>query len=338
MIFAPKALGNKKLSDDVLSRDRKSCIRIGPCGCGGKAVYLNSFYISRRYYLAYGDIERIYKRIAMSKGGFTGKGLFGTMAYLVAEYGGGKEKQCNFKNEADIDAMLSWIEREHPEIPVHSRAAEIKLEEAENAERSRYVKELSPKAEKSIKRLEEAKEYLERKREISDTLSDTAKQKRIADGIKPFVRIMAMIFAVLSITAVMIGIGAILAKLDFGMYLAIVGGVLFMFVLTSGLLPSRWNNPKSALADWKGAVNASGRYIGDFRDFPVPPQYAHPVVLQRMLSVIREGRAESVGEALDKVKEDLKALNSSVTVSQKEHDEVAAVKPMFLVCDYKDEI
>ena len=45
-----------------------------------------------------------------------------------------------------------------------------------------------------------------------------------------------------------------------------------------------------------------------------------------------------ISGALALMKEDLKALNSSVTVSQKEHDEVVRIKPLFLVCDYQDEI
>jgi hypothetical protein len=35
------------------------------------------------------------------------------------------------------------------------------------------------------------------------------------------------------------------------------------------------------------------------------------------------------------MKEDLKKLNASVTVSQKEYDEVVVVKPMFLVENYQ---
>ena len=35
------------------------------------------------------------------------------------------------------------------------------------------------------------------------------------------------------------------------------------------------------------------------------------------------------------MKDDLRKLNSDVTVSQKEYDEVVTVKPMFLVMDYK---
>ena len=46
----------------------------------------------------------------MSKGGFTGKGVFGTLSYLVVVYEDGKEKQCNFKHEEDVDRFVAYIE------------------------------------------------------------------------------------------------------------------------------------------------------------------------------------------------------------------------------------
>ena len=70
-------------------------------------------------------------------------------------------------------------------------------------------------------------------------------------------------------------------------------------------------------------------------DFPLPARYAHPIVLDRMIRVLREGRAQSVKESLALVKEDLKKLDSSVQVEQEEYDEVVTVKPMFLCQDYK---
>ena len=73
MIFKPTALGNHKLDDEILAEDKKKCLKVGPCGLGKKAMYLNSFYFSRRYYVPYIDIQRCFKRVAMSKGGFTGK-------------------------------------------------------------------------------------------------------------------------------------------------------------------------------------------------------------------------------------------------------------------------
>ena len=54
-----------------------------------------------------------------------------------------------------------------------------------------------------------------------------------------------------------------------------------------------------------------------------------------MIRIIREGRATSINEALEEEKKDLKALNSSVRVSQEEYDEVTTIKPMFLISDYK---
>ena len=34
-------------------------------------------------------VTRVYKRVAMSKGGFSGKGIFATLSYLVVEFDGG---------------------------------------------------------------------------------------------------------------------------------------------------------------------------------------------------------------------------------------------------------
>ena len=76
-------------------------------------------------------------------------------------------------------------------------------------------------------------------------------------------------------------------------------------------------------------------YLSFYRDFPVPARYAHPIVLKRMQRVIEEGRAVKPAEALEVVKQDLKALNSDVEVDQEEYDEVVTVKPMFLNENYR---
>ena len=80
MLFHPAQLGLAHLDKATLEADKKACKKIGPCGVGKKALYLNSFYIDRRYYLPYGSISRVFKRVAMSSGGFTGKGMFASMA------------------------------------------------------------------------------------------------------------------------------------------------------------------------------------------------------------------------------------------------------------------
>ena len=57
MLFHPAQLGLAHLDKATLEADKKACKKIGPCGVGKKALYLNSFYIDRRYYLPYGSIS-----------------------------------------------------------------------------------------------------------------------------------------------------------------------------------------------------------------------------------------------------------------------------------------
>ena len=55
----------------------------------------------------------------------------------------------------------------------------------------------------------------------------------------------------------------------------------------------------------------------------------------RMIRILREGRAQSIAEAMDVLKSDLKALTADVQVEQEEYDEVVVIKPLFLVSNYQ---
>lgn len=146
----PQRLGNVSIPDEELIKDKEECKKIGPCGIGKKAVYLSSFYIDRRYYIPISSVKRIFKRIAMSKGGFTGKGVFGTLSYLVVVYEDGKEKQCNFKHEEDVDRFVAYIEEKYPDIPVHSLEAERKLAEKERWLTEKQRKKIYRKKQKNV--------------------------------------------------------------------------------------------------------------------------------------------------------------------------------------------
>ena len=69
--------------------------------------------------------------------------------------------------------------------------------------------------------------------------------------------------------------------------------------------------------------------------FPVPSQYAHPVVLKQMMDAVEEGRAVTVPEALEAVKNRLREVNADVQVEQEEYDEIVQIKAMFLNHDYQ---
>ena len=338
MLFPPVALGKKTLSPEALAEDKKNCLKCGPCGVGKQALYLGGRFLDRRFYLPWKEVKRVFKRVAMSRGGFSGKGVFGSLPFLVVQFGSGQEKECPFKMEADVDRLLAAIEEQHPDIPTHSVKAANRLAQAEAAEEARYLKELSDDADAAVDALRADQDFLALHPSLSNALSASARQKRITDSLKPSYIVIGAIVGVLGLLAVVWGLYGLLTHSKYSMYFIIGGAALFFMTLSSNTFPNKWNSRKRAQKDWDDTVEKMRNYLKGRPGFSVPAQYAHPVVLERMIRVLRQGRAKNTAEALAVMKEDLKALNASVTVSQKEHDEVVEIKPLFLVCDYQDEI
>ena len=331
----PQRLGNVSIPDEELVKDKKECKKIGPCGIGKKAVYLSSFYIDRRYYIPISSVKRIFKRIAMSKGGFTGKGVFGTLSYLVVVYEDGKEKQCNFKHEEDVDRFLAYIE-EYPDIPVHSLEAERKLAEKERwlAEKQRE-RNVSEETKRCLVKLEQAEQYLKKQSDIYMDLSQSAKKKRTYDRSNPAYKWVALAIVLMGGAAFVYGIYALTTHAGFGMYFLLFGLAAIFLFAGANVLPTSKNNKNYIEKRLTESIRQMEEYIREYPDFPVPAHYAHPIVLKRMQEIMKEGRARNIPEALQVLKKDLKALNSSVVVEKEEYDEVVAIKPMFLVMDYK---
>ena len=326
-------LGERVLDSRELETDKAECKKVGSCGVGKKALYLGSRYLSRRYYIPWIEVERVFKRVAMSPGGFSGRGAFGSMAYLVVQYGKGREKQCRFRTEPEVDTLLALVEQEHPTIPTHSAQAARKLAQAEAEERARFLDTLTPEGDAALEELRAAKEKLDQKPELSRMLTAAAKQKRIVDQMKPSLLALGTLMTAGGLAAAVFGVFRVMSGSSIGWYLLLAGGALFFFAQSANIAPGRWTSKKRAQQDWDETVASVAEYIGE--DFPVPARYAHSTVLERMIRIVREGRAAGSAEALEVVKADLRALNSSVTVSQKEHDEVVEVKPLFLVSDYR---
>ena len=166
MLWKPRCLGKESLEKEELAQDKKHCRKFGPCGVGEKAIYLNSFYFERRYYIPLTSVKRVFKRVAMSKGGFTGKGLFATIPYLVVEYDNGEEKQCNFKFEENVDSLLAYLKQTHPEIRLHSAEAEKRLKEKERLAAKKKAKVLTKEAQENIAVLENCMQYLNKNEEL----------------------------------------------------------------------------------------------------------------------------------------------------------------------------
>ena len=338
MIFRPAQLGMAKLDRLELEQDKKACRKIGPCGVGKKALYLNSFYIDRRYYLPYGSISRVFKRVAMSSGGFTGKGMFASMAYLVVEYDGGKQKQCNFKDERDVDALLDVLAKEQPQIKRLSAAGEQTVQKKEAEKAARKLPELTKDAEHSLTVLRRAKEYLEARPEISDELSAAERRKRAQLQSKPVYRYVALAIFVFGIVSAAYGLYAVTNHVgNYGIYFALFGFAAIFLFSSYNMLPTARNNNNAIMKRADKAEAAMAEYVKHYPNgaFPVPSCYAHPIVLKQMTDAIEEGRAVTVPEALDAVEARLKSLNADVQVEQEEYDEVVVIKAMFLNHDYQ---
>ena len=338
MIFKPAQLGMAKLDKQELEEDKKSCRKIGPCGVGKKALYLNSFYIDRRYYLPYGSISRVFKRVAMSSGGFTGKGMFASMAYLVVEYDGGKQKQCNFKDERDVDKLLEVLAKEQPQIPLLSEAGEQALQKKEAEKAARKLPELTDEAKHSVTVLRKAKEYLEEKPELAEELSAAERRKRAQLQSKPVYRYVALAIFVFGIVSAAYGLYAVTNHVgNYGIYFALFGFAAIFLFSSYNMLPTARNNNNAIMKRADKAEAAMAEYVKHYPNgaFPVPSCYAHPIVLKQMTDAIEEGRAVTVPEALDAVEKRLQALNADVQVEQEEYDEVVVIKAMFLNHDYQ---
>ena len=338
MIFKPAQLGMAKLDPQELEADKKACRKIGPCGVGKKALYLNSFYIDRRYYLPYGSITRVFKRVAMSSGGFSGKGVFASMAYLVVEYDGGKQKQCNFKDERDVDALLEVLAKEQPQLHLLSAAGEQALEKKAAEKAARKLPELSEDAQHSLTVLRRAKEYLDAKPELSAELSAAQRRKRAQLQSKPVYRYVALAIFVLGVAAAAYGLYSVFSHTgSYGVYFALFGFAAIFLFSSYNMLPTAHNNNNAIMKRAEKAEAAMAEYVKHYPHgaFPVKSWYAHPIVLKQMTDAIEEGRAVTVPEALDAVEARLKSLNADVQVEQEEYDEVVVIKAMFLNHDYQ---
>ena len=321
MLFHPAQLGLAHLDKATLEADKKACKKIGPCGVGKKALYLNSFYIDRRYYLPYGSISRVFKRVAMSQGGFSGKGMFASMAYLVVEYDGGKQKQCNFKDERDVDALLEVLAKEQPNIPRLSAAGEAEIARQKAEKAARRLPQLSKEAEQSVGQLKRASDYLAKKPELAKELSAAERRKRAQLQSKPVYKYVALIISLFGVVSAAYGIQSIINHTgNYGIYFALFGFAAIFLFSSYNMMPTAHNNRNAIMKRADRAEAAMAEYIKAYPggNFPVPDIYAHPVVLKQMTDALQEGRAVTLPEALEAVKNRLKEVNADVQVEQEE--------------------
>lgn len=115
MYIPPKSLSERKLPPEKLRPDKKCCTEYEGFGLGDEALYVEYFSCDRMGYIPLAAIERVYKRLGVTKGFYEGK-MYGTLCYLVVRYDG-KEKAFRLTHEENLDALLNAF-REKTKIPV----------------------------------------------------------------------------------------------------------------------------------------------------------------------------------------------------------------------------
>jgi hypothetical protein len=335
MLIKPRQLGRHSLEDEELHTDKRKCRKIGGCGIGEKALYLNRYMLDRACYILFADVDRVYKRIAMSKGGFSGKGMFASLAYLVVEYDQGKVLQCNFKSEQLVDEFLACIKKEHPGIPIYSKKGEQILREKEMQRRKKQERHITSDIAPQVELLETAIQFLEKKPELYEELGLSARNKRINECTNPVYRWSALFIMAMAFAAFIFGIYAVFAHVGSAVYFLLFGLAGIFLFSGANVLPTKQNNKRYIEQRFQTAVQEMEAYVASDALFPVPSCYAHPVILKRMIDILVDHRAKDCAEALEVLKQDMKKLNSDVTVEQEEYEEIVVIKPMFLVMNYQ---
>ena len=227
--------------------------------------------------------------------------MFASMAFLVVEYDGGKQKQCNFKDERDVDTLLALLAKEQPQIKLLSAAGEQAVAKQAAEKAARKLPELPKDAEHSLTVLRRAKEFLAAKPAVSDELSAAERRKRAQLKSKPVYRYVALTIFIFGIVAAAYGLYAITKHVgNYGIYFALFGFAAIFLFSSYNMLPTARNNHSAIMKRAEKAEAAMAEYVKHYPNgaFPVPSQYAHPIVLKQMADAIEEGRAVTVPEAL----------------------------------------
>ena len=111
-----RVLSDQTLPSEVLRPDRVSCTHYEDFGLGDKALYIGMYGLSRIGYIPLSAIQRVYKRLGVTKGFFEQGKIYGTLCYLVICYDG-KQKVCRFSHEENLNALLDAF-RGKTTIPV----------------------------------------------------------------------------------------------------------------------------------------------------------------------------------------------------------------------------
>ena len=331
----PQPLSSVTIDPEIIRADRRKSKKFDQCGLGEKAIYIGGSLTPRKFYVPYSQVTHVYKRVAVSKG--SGKAFLTPILYLVVRYDDGQEKQCSFRYLNDADAMLTELEHTHPEISLEKPGSEAKNREKAEKRKQLDAVILEGDADRAERKLENAKEILNKRPGLCNDLIARARIKRSVDLIRPGWQALAagiLAAGVCCIVGAIVGMLAGLSKTT-AILLILIGAAAVLMMINSRILPTPRRNRRTAEKEWEKAVEGMQHHINGYPGFPLPAYYAHPIVCDRLIRILREQRAADLDGALEVLKEDLKRMDHTVQLDKEDYDEVIRIKPLFLVMDYR---
>lgn len=323
------------IDKSILKNDKKNGKKIENVVIGKKCIYPGNYFFSGCYAVPFSEIKRLYKRIAMSKGGFTGKGLFGSMPYLVIETNENVEKVYRLKHEENVDKIVKHIELNFQNIKTISENVENQLRQIREERQKRKKKNLSEEAISSIEKLKKRLEFLNKNPDIFFEYSAAAKRKRAFTLTKGAYGFFALAISIVGLLALAFGIVVFVKGGQYGLYCALFGLAAIFLFSSYSVLPTRANNKKQIFERYDVAKKSVETFLAPLTDLEIPKKYVHPATISRMILAIEEGRAENIEEAFEEVKRELKNMNNTTSLYQDEYNEVMSIKPIFLIEDYQ---
>ena len=126
------------MDNETLAADVRAAAAAGPCGVGEKALYLNSFFIDRHYYVALGVGAPCVKRVAMSKGGFTGRAP--SIPYLVVGMTTARRSSATSSTRRMWTICWAYLAKICPDLPLQSQKVERHMAQQQAQEARRYLR------------------------------------------------------------------------------------------------------------------------------------------------------------------------------------------------------
>lgn len=329
-----KPLSTAVLDPAEIKADRRRARRYDQCGLGEKAIYMGSTMHPRRYYIPYTSVTNVFKRVGVSNP--EGRGFLAPVLFVVVRYDTDKEQACAFRYLQDADRMLDDLEKNHPEISLLSPEGMRKEKERQETEARILANDLSETAQKSKRILEDARWEIHKRPGLYEQMAAMAKLKRHADLMKPWVKYVALGMLFIGAAAALAGITVMrTADKSVGAVLALIGIMLVFLAINSKGLPSKMTDRKLRNKEYEASVEAMQRSVKHLVNFPIPCYYAHLYTFDRMIRILQEERAQTVEQALEVLKTDLKGMDSTVVLSKEDYQQVVTIKPLFTVQDYR---